>query len=304
MQCQDAPKPHQPFQTSKYAQESFSTQESFSPICLCLPQKRPRCSLWKQLKHGFEDISRVKQHLRRCHLTHICERCGSQFAQQDDLTGHHRQRESCNLIAKEDQEEPLGITSQQLILLNRRCDAKMDKKEQWAAVWRIVFPHYRGPKPSPYVDGCEKVDAVFQFAYAKGPSIAKNIPGLSHVPPAAIETLMEKIRDEFKASRQLANTPQPTVSPGSDDSPLREAPQEPVRQEVEEHQPVPVNGPIAEEKNEGASVEDFSFDQLCTDTLDQRPYHMLNSPLNVEPLLSNADGWNDFEQYFDTSTLQ
>ncbi|KAK1490848.1 hypothetical protein CTAM01_10558 [Colletotrichum tamarilloi] len=72
--------------------------------------------------------------------------CGRQFETQTEERCHTRQQD-CNKRANQ---PPDGITHDQQKELKERVDRKLAVKEQWFAVWAIVFPDMPPPE-SPYV---------------------------------------------------------------------------------------------------------------------------------------------------------
>ncbi|KXH44744.1 hypothetical protein CNYM01_02209 [Colletotrichum nymphaeae SA-01] len=101
-----------------------------------------RCSLLQ-----LNRIRDVKQHLYRKHMQpHYCSRCGRQFETQTEERCHTRQQD----CSKRANQPPDGITHDQQKELKERVDRKLAVKEQWFAVWAIVFPDIP-PPDSPYV---------------------------------------------------------------------------------------------------------------------------------------------------------
>ncbi|KAK0381380.1 hypothetical protein CLIM01_01241 [Colletotrichum limetticola] len=101
-----------------------------------------RCSLLQ-----LSRIRDVKQHLYRKHMQpHYCSRCGRQFETQTEERCHTRQQD----CSKRANQPPDGITQDQQKELKERVDRKLAVKEQWFAVWTIVFPD-TPPPDSPYV---------------------------------------------------------------------------------------------------------------------------------------------------------
>ncbi|KAK7459022.1 hypothetical protein Landi51_00615 [Colletotrichum acutatum] len=101
-----------------------------------------RCSLLQ-----LNRIRDVKQHLYRKHMQpHYCSRCGRQFETQTEERCHTRQQD----CSKRANQPPDGITHDQQKELKERVDRKLAVKEQWFAVWAIVFPGIP-PPDSPYV---------------------------------------------------------------------------------------------------------------------------------------------------------
>lgn len=262
-------------------------------------KKNPLLYRHDQCKHGYKRISDVKQHLYRRHMTYICNRCGSEFADESKLTKHQTQEEACKVIPEESREDPGGITPRQKALLHRRGDPKTDEREQWGIMWRIVFPSYTQLEPSPYVDDSEKVDAVFQFAHTNALHIARAIPELNNVPEVAIKLFVENIRNALVSSGHVEDIPPPMDSPGFDDSPqgdaIRDAMFEVAQLASMKEQPVE-----EEKKMFMQSLPNLSTGgQMSGNT----PDLLFNMPLDFSYLQPNADGWDDFGEECDTAAF-
>lgn len=165
-------------------------------------------------------------------MSYICRRCGTEFGKEETLDEHYQQEEPCKRIPEKDHQDPRGITPMQESRLQRRADSKTDDKEQWGVMWRIVFPKYADPVPSPFVSDSEEADAAFEFSHIHGSQIAKTIPALRNVPEADIKTFIEHLRNAY-VSEHSQDTPPSMESPGSeDDSPQGEASPEPILEPV------------------------------------------------------------------------
>ncbi|KZL71831.1 hypothetical protein CT0861_10333 [Colletotrichum tofieldiae] len=103
----------------------------------------------KCLQLQLSRIRDVKQHLSRKHMQpHFCPSCGRTFRALEDQREHIRLRtcDNGNFLP------PDGITQDQQKDLSARVDRKLQERDQWFAVWDIVFPGKPRPE-SPYVYG-------------------------------------------------------------------------------------------------------------------------------------------------------
>ncbi|KAI0439967.1 hypothetical protein F4803DRAFT_578143 [Xylaria telfairii] len=99
---------------------------------------------------GFRDISRVKEHIRRCHLkpNYQCRRCHEVFDNEADLDNHTNKPEVCTLIPSNS--ISIGINQDTMCKINSRKRTRgPSEKEKWNQIWEILFPDYQPPE-SPY----------------------------------------------------------------------------------------------------------------------------------------------------------
>ncbi|KAI1425012.1 hypothetical protein F5Y12DRAFT_749273 [Xylaria sp. FL1777] len=100
---------------------------------------------------GWASISRVKEHIYRCHAPkHQCNRCHKGFDSDVDLATHQRSSDPCPLLDTPLAETISGDQRAQL----RHYGGKRVKganEEKWRSLYRILFP---GDSfiPSPYYD--------------------------------------------------------------------------------------------------------------------------------------------------------
>ncbi|KAF3018422.1 hypothetical protein E8E14_003931 [Neopestalotiopsis sp. 37M] len=136
------------------------------------------CPFWKQNpgKHSkcfgkkLNMISRVKQHLTRCHYPEFyCEKCLSVFPDEESKQMHLRATPSLC----EWKSGPLqGITHLQHRKLSRKPVKGSTEPQQWFAVWDIVFPNIDRPS-SPYIDPDLSQDLYqyHEFCERQGPRV-------------------------------------------------------------------------------------------------------------------------------------
>lgn len=124
-----------------------------SPLRLACPFYTAYPSQFQTIKActspGFRDISRVKEHIRRCHLkqNYQCRRCHDVFDNEADLDNHTNQLEVCKLIRS----DPISISINQDTMCeinSRKRTRGPSEKEKWNQIWEILFPD-RQPPESP-----------------------------------------------------------------------------------------------------------------------------------------------------------
>ncbi|KAF2142578.1 uncharacterized protein K452DRAFT_358323 [Aplosporella prunicola CBS 121167] len=104
---------------------------------------------------GWPSVSRVKEHLYRCHsLPVLCPRCYKQFSSDTERNEHLRAKASamCDGVASPPTIE--GFDEEQEKQLRRRSRGTGESGEdKWRAVYRILFPQDAEQRiPSPYLD--------------------------------------------------------------------------------------------------------------------------------------------------------
>ncbi|KAI9655304.1 MAG: copper-binding transcription factor [Bathelium mastoideum] len=191
------------------------------------PQKHRDCARYK-----LRDISRVKQHLRRCHGVPIyCPSCYQTFNKEDVRDQHARSRTCQN-------RSPVKfeyVTEEQRKLLERRVSKNKSTFDNWFAIFETLFPGTAHPK-TPYVDAIlsEQLRELLDFTLAEGPQvidelIQSQIPARLRPAQAdvtafarvlfqdAITVLLE--RSESNRSGRLSNEPSFTSPSQSEASP-------------------------------------------------------------------------------------
>jgi hypothetical protein len=98
---------------------------------------------------GFPEISRLKEHIYRCHSRNTCQRCHTSFDDEAKLNSHILQPEACSLT-QEVTPDPVteGIDRAALGLLRSRKGMPQDETAKWYQIWKIIFPD-RQPPGSP-----------------------------------------------------------------------------------------------------------------------------------------------------------
>jgi hypothetical protein len=99
---------------------------------------------------GFRDISRLKEHIYRCHYKQwSCGRCRESFDSETDLIAHHRKPTQCPLVGDQPG-DPIsrGIDHAAIRLLRSRKETKscQDDEDKWYTIWSIIFPGTAPPK--------------------------------------------------------------------------------------------------------------------------------------------------------------
>ena len=102
----------------------------------------------------LKQISRLKQHLNRCHSRpdFYCGRCGIVVDSDDDLDNHYQQPTACERL-RSDSKSPFWdrMTSRQKDSINRKTVGRVRPGERhgWYEIYEILFPN--NPLPaSPY----------------------------------------------------------------------------------------------------------------------------------------------------------
>ncbi|KAH8652269.1 hypothetical protein BX600DRAFT_472202 [Xylariales sp. PMI_506] len=102
---------------------------------------------------GFTDISRLKEHLYRCHSRPpSCARCHSVFINESGLTAHLQRPESCSLVKSDVKYCPEdGIDQQTMLAIrSRKRTANQSDMDKWNDIWNQLFPNRPLPD-SPYM---------------------------------------------------------------------------------------------------------------------------------------------------------
>jgi len=109
--------------------------------------KHTRCAI-AQLK----SVSRVKEHLFRCHLAPIhCPRCWCEFEAERDLENHLQAEDICH--KRNSGDPPRGITAEQARVLRSRKKSPVAQSEEqrWMEIYQLLFPNEPCPD-SPYFE--------------------------------------------------------------------------------------------------------------------------------------------------------
>ncbi|RYO93269.1 hypothetical protein DL766_001389 [Monosporascus sp. MC13-8B] len=98
---------------------------------------------------GYVSISRLKEHIYRCHYQRYkCIRCYEAFKDAEKLEEHQRADDPCR---KSNATNSDGITEAQHQLLKKKPSTGKAHTEQWAEIYRIIFPK-ANEIPSPYYE--------------------------------------------------------------------------------------------------------------------------------------------------------
>ncbi|KAH8883388.1 hypothetical protein GQ53DRAFT_847029 [Thozetella sp. PMI_491] len=141
--------------------------------------KRLACPFWKldPIKYRacfslrLHGIPRVKQHLSRNHIPKFyCQRCLNIFADEESQNAHVLNQTPCEPHGQEAQLD--GLSHQQQRQLSRKSNQTHSERQQWFAIWDIVFPGYQQPA-SPYMDGRLTEDCALFHKHCldRGPQI-------------------------------------------------------------------------------------------------------------------------------------
>ncbi|KAI0130020.1 hypothetical protein BJ170DRAFT_297333 [Xylariales sp. AK1849] len=137
---------------------------------------------------GFLEISRLKEHLYRCHSSRriLCARCRLSFDDEKDLDAHYKQPEACD-VTRETSREVLaeGIDGAATCLLRSRKRTSAHTNDQkWYEIWGILFPHRPRPE-SPYMKPSspsqyfktKDIDDISQFLAVELPMVISKTMG-------------------------------------------------------------------------------------------------------------------------------
>ncbi|KAK0662117.1 hypothetical protein QBC41DRAFT_188636, partial [Cercophora samala] len=98
-------------------------------------------------KLNLQDVSRIKQHLKRNHYhDYYCDDCWETFPTQNKYR-QHRDHRSCHRQA----DQHRFMTHQQSNQLSKSSRRYLSETEKWFAVWDMLFPDHRQPE-SPDID--------------------------------------------------------------------------------------------------------------------------------------------------------
>ncbi|RYP17157.1 hypothetical protein DL765_004690 [Monosporascus sp. GIB2] len=98
---------------------------------------------------GYVSISRLKEHIYRCHYQRYkCIRCYEAFKDAEKLEEHQRADDPCR---KSNATNSDDITEAQHQLLKKKPSTGKAHTEQWAEIYRIIFPKAK-KIPSPYYE--------------------------------------------------------------------------------------------------------------------------------------------------------
>ncbi|KAL9083948.1 MAG: hypothetical protein Q9165_008291 [Trypethelium subeluteriae] len=146
------------------------------PFCKLKPRKYRSC-----YKYTLRDISRVKQHLRRCHgIPKYCPSCYVTFGTEKVRDDHIRSR-NCQIAPSVDFE---CVSEEQRKLLEQRVSKSKSTVENWYTIFEILFPGT--PRPStPYVEGVlsEQLSEFQDFTMTEGPQIVNDLIQARIPPP-------------------------------------------------------------------------------------------------------------------------
>ncbi|KAK3896856.1 hypothetical protein C8A05DRAFT_20263, partial [Staphylotrichum tortipilum] len=123
-------------------------------------------------REKFLGVNRVKQHLARSHAedAFFCQRCKAKFEDEDEQE-RHLQAADAVCVYKQRDPGDRRITPQQRVALSKKSKPGTDR-EQWLAVWRILFPGCQEPQ-SVYIDAdvSEDLRLFREYASRQGPPL-------------------------------------------------------------------------------------------------------------------------------------
>ncbi|KAI4865915.1 hypothetical protein F4820DRAFT_274490 [Hypoxylon rubiginosum] len=100
------------------------------------------------VERGFENTSRVKEHIYRRHFVFQCVRCGTVFGKKEHWKGHQRSTQACEVVVYELCSNAINQDKQEAM----RCRVgltNMSEEEKWHHIYKIIYPDAVHPYPSP-----------------------------------------------------------------------------------------------------------------------------------------------------------
>ncbi|KAH7395480.1 hypothetical protein BKA64DRAFT_59994 [Cadophora sp. MPI-SDFR-AT-0126] len=131
----------------------------------------------------LKSVSRVKEHLFRCHLAPIhCPRCWCEFDTLTNLEDHIKAENICK--KRDSGHPPKGITAEQERILRSRkkSPAGQSEEERWMEIYQLLFPNEPCPT-SPYVEevdddglqaGLININRYRDYAQRESPNIIRS----------------------------------------------------------------------------------------------------------------------------------
>jgi hypothetical protein len=178
---EDGKFPQEP--TSSISNEQVHHRLFACPFPKQYPTRYGEC--WVRI---LENVSRVKQHLKRDHrLPLYCPRCFEEFIDEDTRDEHTRLA-ICRQNARRKIE---GVTNSQFRLLGKRSQSNSEKG-RWYEVFEILFPGEPLPS-SPYLDRSLLIDisTLQEYNLSRGPEIIDQI--LQSQPPENLPQNREEL---------------------------------------------------------------------------------------------------------------
>lgn len=149
-------------------------------VLACPFVKRYPDRYYKCYSHELKSVSRVKQHLTRCHCLPIyCPNCSKTFSQETVRDQHIR----VGKCVRKPPKEWDGVTVEQKKVLGKRSSSKGSVRENWDAIYKILFPSEPLPE-SPYLDPLLSAElrAFQNYIRVQGPAVWDAILA-THLPP-------------------------------------------------------------------------------------------------------------------------
>ncbi|KAI5459230.1 hypothetical protein BGZ63DRAFT_426518 [Mariannaea sp. PMI_226] len=158
------------------------------------PLKHFRCGI-RSDSPGFDTISHLKGHLRRCHFKprHYCPRCQTVFPIEADKNQHLLQSINFDPCERRSPRDETALPRDGVLedQLRARVDQNLSLEGQWYCVWDIVFPGI--PRPP----DCSIDDEIYlhaldyhEFEMTRGTEVIRRVVKEKNMPIAS-ETDLE-----------------------------------------------------------------------------------------------------------------
>jgi hypothetical protein len=153
---------------TKFSYNSNHEKLLACPFCKLNPHRYRGC-----YKYVLKDISRLKQHLSRCHRVPIhCALCSEAFDSEEERDEHLREL-TCEKLPPVQWD---GVNEKQRKQLEQRVSTKVSLEENWYRIFEILFPGKPRPK-SPYVGRMLSADllALQDFFFSEGIIVVREV---------------------------------------------------------------------------------------------------------------------------------
>lgn len=94
---------------------------------------------------GFDTVSRLKEHIYRCHAqarTVTCPRCQTRFDDQKSMNTHLKELKMCKIVEKDRQDTVIEVVSDDAmrLLRSRKGSKHQSNEDRWYDIWNTLFP--------------------------------------------------------------------------------------------------------------------------------------------------------------------
>ncbi|KAI0853577.1 hypothetical protein F5Y00DRAFT_257598 [Daldinia vernicosa] len=138
-----------PRRGKKLARSKGASRRFACPFAKAFPDSLRNC----HERGGFENTSRVKEHIYRKHLVFQCPRCNKAFRQKRELDEHVRAIEPCETTMYTPSRLAINYNGSRVERLRSRGDLRnLSEEQKWFRIYETIYPTANPPYPSPYVD--------------------------------------------------------------------------------------------------------------------------------------------------------